>query len=71
MSGDLKASEKSVIGGCMNGNSYEKISKQNQISKGTVFNIIKGWKDRIAVPDIDSIREFSVPLIVTNTGNDL
>lgn len=66
MSGDLKAPEKSVIEGYLNGNSYEKISKQNQISKGTVFNIIKGWKDRIAVPDIDSIREFSV--FVTKSG---
>jgi Mor family transcriptional regulator len=44
MSGDLNASEKSVIGGYLNGNSYEKISKQNQIAKETVFNIIKGGR---------------------------
>ncbi|WP_458721499.1 hypothetical protein [Candidatus Nitrosocosmicus sp. R] len=31
-----------------------------------MFNIIKRWKDRIAVPAIDSIREFSV--FVTKSG---
>ena len=45
MSGDLKASEKSVIGGCMNGNSYEKISKPNQISKEPYLILLKDGRN--------------------------
>ena len=62
----MKGTGKSVIEDYLNGNSYETISVDNQISKGTVFNMIKRWKDQIAVPDIDSLREFSV--LVNKSG---
>ena len=39
--GGLKATGKSVIEDYLNGNSYETISVENQISKGTVFNMIE------------------------------
>ena len=64
--GGLKATGKSVIEDYLNGNSYETISADNQISKGTVFNMINRWKNQIAVPDIDSLREFSV--LVNKSG---
>jgi hypothetical protein len=57
---DLKGTGKSVIAGYLNGNSYETISIDNQISKGTVFNIIKRWKEQFTISDIESLREFSV-----------
>ena len=63
---DLKVFGRSVIEGYLNGKTFEKISKENGVSKGTVFNIIKQWKDRVCVPDIDSLREFSV--LVNKSG---
>jgi len=56
----LKASKISVIESYLNGKTFEQISKENHISKGGVFNTIRDWKDRISVPDIEVLRDFSV-----------
>ena len=36
------------------------MSYENNIAKGSVFNIIHSWIDQIGTPDIDELREFSV-----------
>ena len=56
----------SVIEGFFNGKSFAEISNENNISKGSVHNIINIWTAQIGVPDIDELREFSV--IVRKSG---
>ena len=56
------STKKLVVRGYLNGKSFDQLAKENAISKGNVFNIIKDWKSRIEAPDIDEIREFSVLL---------
>jgi hypothetical protein len=52
----------SVIKGYLKGKSYDEIAYENNISKGSVSNIIKLWRYKMDIPDIDEIREFSVML---------
>lgn len=52
----------SIIKGYLNGKSYDELADENNTAKGSVSNIIKAWIDRIEIPDIDEIREFSVIL---------
>ena len=49
----------SVINGYLNGKSFAEISDENNIAKGSVFNIINSWTDQIGIPDIAELREFS------------
>lgn len=56
----MNISKEVVSQSYLKGESYEKISKENNISKGSVSNIIRDWRFRIAVPDIQVLREFSV-----------
>ncbi|TVP39278.1 hypothetical protein [Candidatus Nitrosocosmicus arcticus] len=49
----------SVIKGYLNGKSFAEISNENNIAKGSVFNIINTWTAQIGIPDIDVLREFS------------
>ena len=56
----------SVIKGYLNGKSFDEISNENNISKGSVYNIINTWTAQIGIPDIDELREFSV--IVRKSG---
>ena len=49
----------SVVNGYLNGKSFAEIADENNIAKGSVFNIINTWTDQIGVPDIDALREFS------------
>ena len=56
----------SVIEGFLNGKSFAEISNEDNISKGSVHNIINIWTAQIGVPDIDELREFSV--IVRKSG---
>lgn len=56
----------SVINGYLNGKSYEEIANDNNIARGSVFNIIQSWIAQIGIPDIDELREFSV--IVKKSG---
>ena len=52
----------SIIKGYLDGKSYDEIAAENTTAKGTVYNIINGWIDKIGIPDINEIREFSVML---------
>jgi hypothetical protein len=56
------STKNSVVRGYLNGKSFDQLANENAISKGNVFNIIKDWKSRIEVPDIDELREFSILL---------
>ncbi|MBA2268828.1 MAG: hypothetical protein H0W19_10935 [Nitrosopumilus sp.] len=49
----------SVIKGYLDGKSFAEISNENNIAKGSVFNIINAWTAQIGIPDIEEIREFS------------
>ena len=49
-----------VINGYLNGKSFDEISNENNIAKGSVFNIINTWIAQIGIPDIEEIREFSI-----------
>jgi hypothetical protein len=50
----------SVVKRYLNGKSYAEISNENNIAKGSVFNIINTWIAQIGIPDIEEIREFSI-----------
>jgi hypothetical protein len=56
----------SVIKGYLNGKSFDEISAENNIAKGSVFNIIHTWTAQINIPDIEAMREFST--ILKNSG---
>ena len=49
-----------VIKGYFEGKSFDEISNENNIAKGSVFNIIHRWKTQLEIPDIEAIREFSI-----------
>jgi hypothetical protein len=44
----------------INGKSFDEIAFENDVAKGSVFNIIRAWIEHIGIPDIDELREFSV-----------
>ncbi len=52
----------SIVKGYLNGKSYAEISNENNIAKGSVFNIINTWIAQIGIPDIEEIREFSIAI---------
>ena len=49
-----------VIKGYLEGKSFDEISNENNIAKGSVFNIIHRWMAQLEIPDIEAIREFSI-----------
>ena len=51
-----------IIKGYMNGKSYDEIAYENDVAKGSVSNVINAWIDKLGIPDIDEIRNFSVML---------
>jgi hypothetical protein len=55
-----------VIKGYFEGKSFDEISEENSISKGSVFNIMKSWISQTGIPDIKELREFSK--IIRNSG---
>jgi hypothetical protein len=50
----------SVINGYLNGKSFDEISNDNSVAKGSVYNIIRDWINHIGIPDIEELRGFSV-----------
>ena len=52
----------SIIKGYLNGKSYDEIAYENDVAKGSVSNVINEWIDKLGIPDIDEIRDFSVKL---------
>ena len=52
--------------GYFNGKSFDELSYENDIAKGSVFNIIKAWTSDEGFPDIEQLREFST--IVRKSG---
>ena len=55
-----------VIQGFLNGKSRNQIAIEVGISTGKVSNIIKDWKNKINIPHIDKLRDFSIE--VKNSG---
>ena len=49
-----------VIQGYLNGKSRDQIDKEVGISTGTVSNIIKDWKLRIGIPNVEELRDFAI-----------
>jgi hypothetical protein len=49
-----------VIQGYLNGKSRDQIAKEVGISTGTASNILKDWKLRIGIPNIEELREFAI-----------
>ena len=49
-----------VIQGYLNGKSRDQISKEVGISTGTVSKIIKEWKNRIGIPNVEELRDFAI-----------
>jgi len=52
----------SIIKGYLNGKSYDELAYENDIAKGSVSNVINAWIDKIGIPDIYEIRDFSIML---------
>jgi hypothetical protein len=50
----------SVINGYLNGKSFDEISYENNIAKGSAFNIVNSWITHIGIPDIKELRAFSI-----------
>ncbi|MER5175181.1 MAG: hypothetical protein ABJB76_01700 [Candidatus Nitrosocosmicus sp.] len=48
-----------VIQGYLNGKSRDKISKEIGISTGKISNVIKEWKRRIDIPNVEELRDFA------------
>jgi hypothetical protein len=57
----LKHSNKSqVIQGYLNGKSREQNARENNVSTGTVSNIIESWTRETGMPDLKEVRQFAV-----------
>src|SRR4029078_10430821 len=54
------------IKGYLEGKSFDEISNENNIAKGSVFNIIHRWVAQLEIQDIEAIREFFI--IVRKSG---
>jgi hypothetical protein len=52
--------ESQVIQGYLNGKSREQNVRENNVSTGTVSNIIENWAREIGLPDIKEMRLFAV-----------
>ncbi len=55
-----------VIQKYCDGKTIDKIAKETNLSKGTVYNLVKRWKDNLGNSGIEEIREFSS--IVSKSG---
>ncbi len=55
-----------VIQSYLNGKTLDQIAKETGISKGTVYNLVKLWKDKLGSIGIEEIREFAI--IVSKSG---
>ena len=63
MAGTKQPSNKSlVIQKYLQGKSMNQIVAETRISKGKVHYLITDWKNKIAISDIDEIRDFIVLL---------
>ncbi len=49
-----------VIKEYLNGTSRDKIAQIAGISSGKTSNIIKDWKNKIDLPDVEEVRDFSI-----------
>ncbi len=49
-----------VIKEYLNGTSRDKIAQIAGISSGKTSNIIKDWKNKINIPDVEEVRDFSI-----------
>lgn len=45
--------KESVIKGYLGGKSFNEISYENNIAKGSVFNIINSWISHLEIPNIE------------------
>ena len=55
-----------VIQKYLNGKTLDQIAKETGLSKGTVYNLVKRWKDKLGSIGIEEIREFAT--IVSKSG---
>ena len=55
-----------VIQKYLNGKTLDQIAKETSLSKGTVYNLVKRWKDKLGSIGIEEIREFAT--IVSKSG---
>ena len=49
-----------VIRKYLNGKTLDQIVKETNLSKGTVYNLVKRWKDNLGSIGVDEIREFAI-----------
>jgi Mor family transcriptional regulator len=55
-----------VITRYCNGKPLDQIAKETSLSKGSVYNVVKHWKDSLGNAGIEEIREFAI--IVNKEG---
>lgn len=55
-----------VIQKYCDGKTLDKIAEETNLSKGTVYNLVKRWKDDLGNSGIEEIREFAS--IVSKSG---
>lgn len=55
-----------VITRYCNGKPLDQIAKETSLSKGSVYNVVKHWKDSLGNAGIEEIREFAI--IVNKAG---
>ena len=55
-----------VIQKYLNGKTLDQIVKETNLSKGTVYNLVKRWKDNLESTGIEEIREFAI--VVNKSG---
>ncbi|WP_458719520.1 helix-turn-helix domain-containing protein [Candidatus Nitrosocosmicus sp. R] len=55
-----------VIQKYLNGKTLDQIVKETNLSKGTVYNLVKRWKDKLGSIGIEEIREFAT--VVSKSG---
>jgi DNA-binding NarL/FixJ family response regulator len=48
-----------VIQKYCDGKTLDKIAEETNLSKGTVYNLVKHWKDNLGNSGIEEIREFA------------
>jgi len=52
-------SNSTIIQKYLNGKTLDQIVKETNLSKGTVYNLVKRWKDNLGSIGVDEIREFA------------
>jgi hypothetical protein len=55
-----RSNESQVIQDYLNGKSREQNARENNVSTGTISNIIENWTKEIGLPDIKEVRSFAV-----------